>query len=93
MPPWAASKRPTRALLAPVNAPASAPNSSASSRSSGSAPALILTKGLSLRREFACTISASFSLPEPFGPVISTGASEPATVQARLTTLCIASLT
>ena len=92
VPPCAASKRPMRGLFAPVNAPASAPNSSASSSSSGRAPALTFTNGLSLRREFACTISASFSLPEPLGPVISTGASEPRDVQARLTTPCIASL-
>ncbi len=89
VPPAAASKRPTRILVEPVNAPASAPNSSASSSWSGSAPAFTLMKGRSFRREFAWTISASFSLPAPFGPVIRTGTSEAATVAARLTTFCI----
>ena len=68
VPPSAASKRPTRRLVAPVKAPASAPNSSLSSSSSGRAPALTFTNGLSWRRELAWTISASFSLPTPFGP-------------------------
>ena len=34
-------------------------------------------------------ISAIFSFPAPFGPVIKIGTSEAATVAARLTTLCI----
>jgi hypothetical protein len=45
VPPSAASNRPIRALVAPVNAPTSAPNSSASSSSSGRPPALTLTNG------------------------------------------------
>ena len=43
-------------------------------------------------RELAWMISASFSLPEPFGPVIRTGTSARATWRASVTTPRIASL-
>ena len=46
------------------------------------APTLTRTNGALLRFEFAWTISASFSLPEPLGPVIRTGADESATLTA-----------
>ena len=49
MPPSAISKRPLRALIAPVKAPFSWPNSSLSSNSAGMAPQLIATNGLSRR--------------------------------------------
>jgi len=92
VPPSAASKRPTRRRVEPVYAPASAPNSSLSSSSSGSAPAFTRTNGRALRRELAWTISATFSLPAPLGPVMSTGTSARATWSARVTTACIRSL-
>jgi hypothetical protein len=56
----------------PVNAPGSAPFGL--HQLIDNAPALILMKGRS-RRAVGCTISASFSLPQPLGPVIGTGTS------------------
>jgi hypothetical protein len=51
VPPSASSKRPLRALIAPVKAPFSWPNSSLSSRSAGIAPQLIGMNGPSRRGE------------------------------------------
>ena len=90
VPPFADSNRPMRSRVAPVNAPASAPNNSLSSNWSGSAPAFTFTKAVFRRPEFAWMISAIFSLPAPFGPVISTGTSAAATCNASVTTRCIA---
>ena len=92
VPPSAASKRPARVFDAPVNAPASAPNSSLSMRSPGNAPMFTAKNGASARLELACRTCATFSLPEPFGPVINTGTSLPATRVAISSTSCIASL-
>ena len=80
------------AAVRPVKAPASAPNSSASSSVSGSAPTLTVTNARPARVEFAWMISAIFSLPAPFGPVISTGTSAAATCTARSTRRAMASL-
>ena len=92
VPPFAASKRPIRSLFAPVNAPGSAPKSSASRSSSGSAPTLTLTNGPRLRALLATTTSANFSLPAPFGPVMSTGTSLFATCAAKAKSLAMRSL-
>ena len=52
MPPCAALKRPSRRLVAPVNAPRSCPNSSASISVSGNAAQLTATNGPSARAAF-----------------------------------------
>ena len=79
MPVWAASKRPVRLSIAPVNAPRTCPNSSLSSRFSASAPQLTrmngpLPRGLS--RWIALAIN---SLPVPVSPSSSTEAFDRAT--------------
>ena len=79
MPVWAASNRPVRLSMAPVNAPRTWPNSSLSSRLSLRAPQLTRTKGplaRGLRRWIAVAIS---SLPVPVSPSSSTEALERAT--------------
>ena len=53
---------------------------------------MTFTKGCWRRGELAWTISATFSLPEPLGPEMSTGASARATLAASETTRCMASL-
>ena len=68
VPVWAASKRPVRLSMAPVNAPRTWPNSSLSSRFSASAPQLTRTNGplpRGLSRWIALAIS---SLPVPVSP-------------------------
>ena len=72
VPPWARSKRPARAAVAPVKAPFSAPNSSLSISSPGSAAQLTATKGLPARGLRACRARAKRSLPTPVSPVSST---------------------
>ena len=81
MPPWASSTRPLRWMWAPVNAPFSWPNSSLSSRLSGIAPQLMAMNGPSPRLPLRWIASAASSLPVPFSPVISTGASVVATLR------------
>ena len=49
-------------------------------------------RALSRTAELACTMSASTSLPAPFGPVMSTGTSACATCVAIATSVCMASL-
>ncbi len=72
VPPFAASNAPSRAILAPVNAPRSCPKSSLSSRESGMAAQLIEIS-LALRRRLeAWSSSAINSLPLPVSPVIRT---------------------
>ena len=70
MPRSASSKRPLRRATAPVKAPFSCPNSSASSRVSGRAAQLTVTRlrrARSLQRWIA---AANTSLPVPLSPVI-----------------------
>ena len=75
MPPCAASKRPSRAVAAPVNAPFSWPNSSASRIDSGIAAQLTATNGPFARALFSWSARASSSLPVPLSPSSSTVAS------------------
>ena len=75
MPPCAASKRPSRAVVAPVNAPFSWPNSSASRIDSGIAAQLTATNGPFARAELSWSARASSSLPVPLSPSSSTVAS------------------
>src|SRR3546814_5094983 len=63
VPPSASSKRPTRALVAPVKAPASWPNSSASIKVSGSAAQFMMTSGPSQREDRRWSRSATSHLP------------------------------
>ncbi len=79
VPPWASSKRPRRAAMAPVKAPFSWPNSSLSSSSAGMAPQLMGTKGPALRVDSSWMALATTSLPVPDSPRISTLASVSAT--------------
>ncbi len=72
VPPSASSKRPGLDSTAPVKAPRSWPNSSDSTRVSGRAPQLILTKGAPARGDIRCSASATSSLPVPVSPVIRT---------------------
>ena len=76
VPPSAISKRPTRSLLASVNAPFTWPNSSLSKTPSASPPVLTVTSGRVERSETECSVCATSPLPVPFSPVISTLASD-----------------
>ena len=73
VPPSASSKRPSRARVAPVNAPASCPNNSASISVSGKAAQFMVTKGPSQRALKRCRRSAINSLPVPRSPTTNTG--------------------
>ena len=73
MPPSAASKRPSRFLTAPVNAPRSCPKSSASMSDGGTAAQLTTTKGRSRRALRSCSMRATSSLPVPLSPVSEHG--------------------
>ncbi len=79
MPPLAASNRPMREAMAPLNAPFLWPNSSLSSSESGSAPQLIDTNGRWARRDCRWMLRATSSLPVPLSPCTSTGLSLTAT--------------
>ena len=72
VPPSARSKRPARALCAPVKPPFSTPNSSDSIRSSGMAAQLMATNGPLARLPMRCRLCASTSLPTPLSPRKST---------------------
>ena len=80
VPPEASSNFPFFCLIAEVNDPFSCPNSSLSISSEGIAAQLTSIKALSLRWLFSCNWWATNSLPQPFGPVMSTRASETATL-------------
>ena len=73
VPPSASSKRPSRARVAPVKAPASCPNNSASISVSGSAAQFIVINGPPQRALRRCRRSAISSLPVPRSPTTSTG--------------------
>ena len=70
MPPFAATKRPARALTAPVNAPLMWPKSSVSSSVSGIAAQFTGTKAWPRRDEPRWAPRAKSSLPVPVSPVI-----------------------
>ena len=74
MPPWAAWKKPSRSLSAPVKAPFRAPKNSLSMRFSGIAPQLTATKGAVERGPSSWIIRAARSLPLPDSPEMNTGA-------------------
>ena len=90
VPPSASSKRPTRSVLASVNAPRTWPNSSLSKTPSDSPPAFTVTSGLAERVETACSACATAPLPVPFSPVMSTFASDGPTRAISCKTGCIA---
>ena len=79
VPPLAASKSPTRELMAPLKAPFLWPNSSDSSSVSGSAAQLIDTNGRAARGDCRWMLRATSSLPVPLSPCTSTGLSLTAT--------------
>ena len=72
VPPFACSNRPSRTVLAPVNAPFSWPNNSDSIKSFGIAAMLRAIKLLSLRGLCLCRALATSSLPVPDCPLIKT---------------------
>ena len=78
VPPSASSKRPLRAVAAPVKAPRAWPKSSLSTRSGGSAPQFTATKRRSRREEWWWMARAASSLPVPVSPPRSTVMSRPA---------------
>ena len=80
VPPSASSNFPLRCLMAEVKAPRSCPKSSLSISSEGMAAQFTSTKGAAARGLFACSQRATSSLPVPFSPVISTRASQGATL-------------
>ena len=92
MPWWAASKRPVRLSMAPVNAPRTWPNSSLSSRLSLRAPQLTRTNGRSRRSLSVWTAWAISSLPVPVSPNSSTDALERATWRVVRNTSAMAGL-
>ena len=92
VPPSASSKRPARAVMAPVNAPFSWPNSSLSSRSAGIAPQFTGTNGRPARADSRWMERATSSLPVPDSPRISTLASDGATWLIRVRTRCTCGL-
>ena len=83
-------KRPALFATAPVKAPRTCPNSSDSSRFSGMAPQLMLTKGPLARGERLWISRAINSLPVPVSPVTSTVMSVLATFWTLRNTSCIA---
>src|SRR5438094_2713623 len=92
VPPLAASKRPRRIWLAPVNAPFSCPKSSSSIRDSGKAQAEKATNGLSARWLRLWIALATTPLPVPLSPVMSTLVWTPATLPTTSFTCSIGSL-
>ena len=76
VPPSAISKRPTRSLLASVNAPLTWPNSSLSKTPSARPPVFTVTSGRVERSETECSVCATSPLPVPFSPVMRTLASD-----------------
>ena len=80
MPPSAATNRPRFDVSAPVNAPRTWPNSSLSSSVPASAPQLTGTNAPPARRPAKWSARATSSLPVPLSPVMSTVASECATL-------------
>ena len=86
VPPSASSNRPTRAFMAPVNAPFSWPKSSLSSKSGGIAPQFIGTNGPRARVESSCTVLATNSFPVPDCPVTITVVSKSETCSISLRT-------
>ena len=79
MPVWAASKRPVRLAIAPVNEPRTWPKSSLSRRLSERAPQLTRTNGPLPRGESWWIAFATSSLPVPVSPMSSTDAFDAAT--------------
>ena len=70
MPPWASRNLPTCLSAAPVKAPFSWPNRMLSTRLSGMAPQLTVTKGLERRSPAPWMARAMSSLPTPDSPSI-----------------------
>ncbi|MNN49137.1 hypothetical protein D3C81_1636460 [compost metagenome] len=89
MPPSAASTRPARPALAPVNAPFSWPNSSDSIRLSGMAAQFTEIIGAFARFDRLCSARATSSLPVPDSPWINTLESVGATLRILLYRSCI----
>ena len=79
MPPFAISKRPRFAAMAPVKAPLAWPKSSDSSSDSVSAVQFTGTKAAPARGECVWMARATSSLPVPDSPCTSTVAVEAAT--------------
>ncbi len=72
VPRFACAKNPSRALVAPVNAPRAWPKSSASASSPGMAAQLKRMRGPAARRLSAWMSEATSSLPVPVSPRMST---------------------
>jgi len=89
VPPSAISKRPTRSVLASVNAPFTWPKSSLSKTPSERPPAFTVARGREERRDTAWRARATVPLPVPFSPVMSTFASEGPTRAMSCNTGCI----
>ena len=81
---------PMRLSTAPVNEPFSWPNSMLSTRFSGMAPQLTVTKGLERRSLSPWMARAISSLPTPLSPSISTGMLEAAARRPSAITRCMA---
>ena len=92
VPPLAASNRPGRSWVAPVNAPRACPKSSLSSSVSVMAPQLTAMNGPAARVDSSWTRRAMRSLPDPLSPVMSTVESTLATRRARSTSCRMAAL-
>ena len=75
----AISKRPIRSATAPVKAPFTWPNISLSKSDREMPPRFTMTNGPDARRELRWMARATSSLPVPFSPRMSTGASDAAT--------------
>ena len=88
----ASSKRPTRSVTAPVNAPLRWPKSSLSIKSLGMAAQLIGTKLAFARCDKSWSERATISLPVPLSPVISTVELDAATTGSRSRMARMASL-
>ena len=80
VPPLASSNFPFFCLIAEVKEPFSCPNNSLSINSEGIAAQLTSINAFSRRLLFSCNCLDTNSLPQPFGPVIRTRASEIATL-------------
>ncbi len=89
VPPSACSKRPSRRVMAPLNAPRSCPNSSRSRMESARAAQLSLTKGPLARGESAWMAAAASSFPVPVSPLTSTVTVVGATCSIMLRTRCM----
>ncbi len=75
----ARENRPSRSAVAPVKAPLRWPNISLSKSEREMPPRFTFTNGAARRRLLAWSVSAISSLPVPFSPIMSTGASVAAT--------------